>query len=327
MAVSRLDQIIATFPKSPNIQEAFREVQRRLIIMEKPPASSPPPAGIIVPGNASAVQAAVDAAVNGDVLLIQPGNISGQIHIWTNVTRSFQIRAYDPLNKPVFTGGAGDGLYALYSEAPLTIGPDLVFTNPNGYGVGVRANAQNINGGRVTGCTFYRNGISGLYQGTQPGMTHTGFQVDNCTATENGQRVDLDPHTPDGDGEHGFYIGGGEGITTGALVKQCKVFDQLHGQAFQGGGGLRNSTFQLCEAYRIFKYGTQPASSYAGFGIFSSFMGTSGILFDQCYVEDTDGYAFKAIGGATGSVQNSHWHNAALGGILNLTDGGGNGAV
>lgn len=291
----------------------------------EPPLPAPV-TGTIVAGNAAALQAAVDAAVTGDVLLVQPGTIRGQIHIWSgDLTRKFQVRGYDPANPPVFVGGAGAGLYCFYTEAPITIGPDLTFTSADGYGIGFRANTRDIVGGRVTGCNFFRNAISGLYQGTQAGRTHSGFQLDNCTATENGQRLDLDPHTPDGDGEHSYYIGGGEGITTGALVTDCVSYGQLHGQAFQGGGGLRNSTFQRCSAYAIRAYLTP--SSYAGFGIFSSFMGTSGITFDNCYVEDCDGYAFKAIGGATGTVINSHWRSCALGGILNLTDGGGNGAV
>jgi hypothetical protein len=283
-----------------------------------------PPTGKRVAANKAAVQAAIDSAVDGDVLLIEPGNVSGQIHVWSGLTRKFQIRGLDPTNPPVFTGGEANGLYAFHCEAPVTFGPDITVTNPNGYGVGYRAGTANLNGGRVTGVKFIRNGISGLYQGTQPGFTHYNFVVEKCIALANGQRLDLDPHEPNGDGEHSYYIGGGEGTTDGALVVDCLSEDQLNGQAFQGGGGLRNSKYLRCTARRIKVTPGMPASSFAGFGLFSSYMGTAGIVYDECLVEDCGGYGYKAVGGATGIVKNSKALRCGLGFSYGLVDGGGN---
>ncbi len=157
------------------------------------PAESPAPATIAVPADHPTIQAAVDAAKPGDLVVISPGEYSEEVNVTTD---RIVIRGLDR-NRVILDGGNGlsDGIFVTSDGVAVEnltvrgyLNNGLIWNGAEQPDGSLDPNAPPIDGWRGSYITAHNNGLYGVYA----------FQA------QNGQ---FDHVYASGHADSGIYIG------------------------------------------------------------------------------------------------------------------------
>ena len=236
----------------------------------------------------------VAAAAPGTVVQLQGGECNFQVNL-SNISKDaanpVQITAANPNNPPIIRGSTQAGYPGLFvlNSSGLTIGPGLVFSNPNGTGVQVNT-SSNVT---LKGNKFIDNAGQGIIVQAPEGATNNNVDIIANEFSGNGTNTALDPHPEKGTGLHSIYYGGGYGITYGGKVVNNWVHDSKNGTAIQIGPAARNSVFAFNTIQRIPVNGAS-VDRLNCFGPFSDLQKSSGLQVWSNICQDVPGHAVQA---------------------------------